>query len=85
MSVPLLFEATYRVRFDEATPQSTLRTGALLGYLQDVAWLHSSALGFTRDWYRERERAWLVRAIEIEMRGQVCDGDEIRVTTRIGG
>ena len=85
MSAPLRFEAAYRVRFDETTPQGTLRTGALLGYLQDVAWRHSNALGFTRQWYSEHERAWLVRAIEIEMRAPVSDGDEIRVTTRIGG
>jgi acyl-CoA thioesterase FadM len=84
-AAPPRYEAVYRVRFDEATPQGTLRNGALLGYVTDIAWLHSSALGFTREWYRERNLAWLVRAIEIEMLQAVRDGDEIRLTTRIGG
>jgi acyl-ACP thioesterase len=82
---PLRIEAAYRVRFDEATPQGTLRSGALLGYLQDIAWLHSSALGFTRDWYRERGLAWLVRAIEVELHAVIGDGDEIRISTQIAG
>jgi acyl-CoA thioesterase FadM len=84
-TAPPRYEAVYRVRFDEATPHGTLRTGALLGYLQDIAWLHSSALGFTREWYGDRNLAWLVRAIEIEVRQAIRDGDEIRLTTRIGG
>jgi acyl-CoA thioesterase FadM len=84
-TLPPRFEAAYRVRFDEVTPQGTLRSGALLGYLQDIAWLHSSGLGFTREWYAERNLAWLVRAIEIEMIHDIRDGDEIRLTTRIGG
>ena len=83
--VPPRLEAVYRVRFDEATPEGAVRPGAMLGFLQDVAWLHSSALGFTRAWYAERSLAWLVRAIELELREPIRDGDEVRLSTQVGG
>ena len=51
---PLVHEARYRVRFDEAGPDGHLRTSGLMRYAQDVAWQHSAALGFGRDWYLER-------------------------------
>ena len=36
----------------------------LLRYAQDLAWLHSAALGFDRAWYGEHGLTWLVRAAE---------------------
>jgi acyl-CoA thioesterase FadM len=77
--------AEYRVRFDEATPRGLLRGSALLGYVQDVAWRHSEALGFPRDWYREKGVAWLVRAIEARILGPMPDGETLTVTTRLTG
>jgi acyl-ACP thioesterase len=63
----LAHEAIYRVRFDEAGPDGLLRTSGLLRYAQDVAWLHSTARGFDRDWYGQRELTWLVRCAELEI------------------
>jgi hypothetical protein len=40
-ALPMRHTATYRVRFDEATPRGMLRGSALLGYVQDVAWRRS--------------------------------------------
>jgi medium-chain acyl-[acyl-carrier-protein] hydrolase len=77
--------ASYRVRFDEATPQGILRGSALLGYVQDVAWQHSEALGFPRPWYREKGVAWLVRAVEAQILAPIADGDVVTVTTRLTG
>ena len=59
---PTRFAASYRVRFDESVPTGTIRTSGLLRYAQDVAWMHSDALGFDRDWYQARSLTWLVRA-----------------------
>lgn len=81
----LRIERTYRVRFDEATPDGLASTSALLGYLGDVAWRHSELLGFPRAWYRERGLAWVVRAIDLALVAPIRDGDEIRVSTRIAG
>ncbi|HYN47947.1 MAG TPA: acyl-ACP thioesterase domain-containing protein [Candidatus Nanopelagicales bacterium] len=75
----------YRVRFDEATPRGLLRGSALLGYVQDVAWRHLEALGFARDWHREKGVAWLVRAVEARVLGPITDGETVAVTTRLTG
>jgi acyl-CoA thioesterase FadM len=77
--------AEYRVRFDEATPAGLLRGSALLGYVQDVAWRHSEALGFPRDWYRAKGVAWLVRAVEARFLGPMADGETLAVTTQLTG
>ncbi len=81
----LRIERTYRVRFDEATPDGFVKTSALLGYLGDIAWRHSEVLGFPRAWYGERGLAWVVRALDLTLVAPVRDGDEILVSTRLGG
>jgi acyl-CoA thioesterase FadM len=75
----------YRVRFDESSPEGTIRTSALLRYAQDVAWLHSERLGFDRAWYRQRGLTWLVRSVELVVDGPIETGAALAVTTRIAG
>lgn len=75
----------YRVRFDECGPDAIARTSALLRYAQDVAWIHSERLGFTREWYLERGLAWVVRAAEIAVLRQVPLGATLAVSTRVTG
>ena len=81
----LTFEATYRVRFDEAGPDGFARTSALLRYAQDVAWQHSTARGFDRDWYGQRSLTWLVRAAELEILVPVPLGATILSRTAVVG
>ena len=71
----------YRLRFDECGPDGNARTSSLLRYAQDIAWLHSDALGFTRDWYAERGLAWVVRAAELEVLAHVPLGTILLVST----
>jgi acyl-CoA thioesterase FadM len=77
--------APYRVRFDEAGPDGLLRTSVLLRMAQDVAWLHSSSRGFTRQWYRDRGLTWLARAAEVTALAEVHVGDELIGTTQVVG
>lgn len=84
-ALPMRHTASYRVRFDETTPQGVLRGSALLGFVQDVAWRHSEALGFARAWYRERGVFWLVRAVEARVLAPIADGDTVSVSTRLTG
>ena len=77
--------APYRVRFDEAAPDGLIRTSVLLRYAQDLAWFHSSARGFGRDWYAERGITWLVRAAEVAVVAPVRVGSELVGTTRVIG
>lgn len=81
----LAFEAPYRVRFDEAGPDGLARTSAILRYAQDVAWQHSTARGFDRDWYGQRALTWLVRAAELEILAPVPLGATIVSRTAVIG
>jgi acyl-ACP thioesterase len=81
----LAFEAPYRVRFDEAGPDGLARTSTILRYAQDVAWLHSTARGFDREWYTQRSLTWLVRAAELEIQAPVPLGTTIVSRTAVIG
>jgi acyl-ACP thioesterase len=80
-----IFEATYRVRFDEAGPDGQVRTSGLLRYTQDLAARHSEALGYDRAWYRERGLTWLVRTAELEIAAPIPYGAQLAGTTRVVG
>jgi acyl-ACP thioesterase len=84
-SMPLTHEARYRVRFDEAGPDGRLRTSGLMRYAQDVAWQHSTALGFGRDWYLERGLTWLVRSAELEVLAPIPMGSDVVAGTQVVG
>jgi acyl-ACP thioesterase len=79
------FQAPYRVRFDEAGPDGQLRTSGLLRYAQDIAWIHSIARGFDRAWYRARELNWVVRAVDLDVVGEIPMGSNLEATTRVIG
>jgi acyl-ACP thioesterase len=79
------FEADYRVRFDEAGPDGSLRTSGYMRYAQDVAWRHSEALSFGREWYAERALTWLVRAAELAILLDVPMGTVLTAKTRVVG
>jgi acyl-ACP thioesterase len=75
----------YRARFDECGPDGAVRSSAFLRYAQDLAWIHSERLGFGREWYAERNLAWVVRAVELAMLAPIPLGTTIRLTTRVSG
>ena len=81
----LVHEARYRVRFDEAGPDGLLRTSGLMRYAQDVAWQHSTALGFGRSWYLERGLTWLVRSAELEVLAAIPMGVDVVARTQVVG
>lgn len=79
------FEGRYRVRFDEAAADGLLRPSGLVRFAQDLAWRHSEAAGFGRDWYEAREKAWLVRRVSLRIHADVTYGEEIVGSTAIVG
>ncbi|HEX5240675.1 MAG TPA: acyl-ACP thioesterase domain-containing protein [Candidatus Limnocylindrales bacterium] len=79
------FVAGYRVRFDEAGADGRIRTSTLLRYAQDVAWRHSEDLGFDREWYVDRGRWWVVRAVELDVIAPIAMGQTLRVSTAVIG
>jgi acyl-CoA thioesterase FadM len=82
---PSFHETSYRVRFDEAGPNGLLRTSGLMRYAQDLAWLHSTALGFGREWYAERGLTWLVRAAELVVLAGAPMGTDVGARTEVVG
>lgn len=85
MAVTRRFEAEYRVRFDESGSDGNLRSSGYLRYGQDLAWRHSEAAGFDRDWYRRHGLLWLVRCVDLEIREPVANGDTLTVSTEVIG
>jgi acyl-CoA thioesterase FadM len=85
MAVTRRFEADYRVRFDESGADGDLRSSGYLRYAQDLAWRHSEAAGFDRAWYAEHGLLWLVRCIDLEIRGPVANGATLTVSTEVIG
>jgi acyl-ACP thioesterase len=79
------WDATYRVRFDEAGPDGRLRTSGFMRYAQDLAWQHSTGLGFGRSWYAERGLTWLVRAAELVVLDPPEMGSNVVARTLIAG
>lgn len=82
---PSQWQTTYRIRFDEAGPDGLLRTSGFMRYAQDLAWQHSSDLGFGRAWYAERGLTWLVRAAELVIVRSPEMGTTISAQTTIVG
>lgn len=75
----------YQVRFDEADARARLRPSGYLRYAGDMAWRHSEAAGFRREWYAERSLQWLVRNVSLRITAPVTYGDELTVTTEVTG
>jgi acyl-ACP thioesterase len=75
----------YRARFDECGPDAFARPSVVLRWAQDAAWIHSERLGFGREWYADRDLAWVVRAAELVMLGPIRMGTTVEVETRVVG
>jgi acyl-ACP thioesterase len=78
-------DTSYRVRFDEAGADGLLRTSGFMRFAQDLAWLHSTALGFGREWYAERGLTWLVRAARLDVLAGVPMGTNVDARTEVVG
>lgn len=79
------WQTSYRVRFDEAGPDSRLRTSGFMRYAQDLGWLHSTDLGFGQEWYAEHGLTWLVRAAELRIEAAPTMGSRLVARTAIVG
>ena len=73
------------MRFDECDAGGAMRPSSLLRAVQDLAWQHSNAAGFDRDWYQEHGLTWLVRFVDLRMGAAIESGTTLRMTTRITG
>lgn len=84
-TLPARHVEPFRVRFDEAGADGTLRTSAYLRWMQDAASVHSSAAGYTREWYREHGIFWVVRHLELRIEHASRPGEVLGVSTEVVG
>ncbi len=84
-AMPYRIVRPYRVRFEESTAAETVRTAVYLAWVADVAWHHSTILGFGREWYSARGLFWLVRALRLDVLRPVRTYDGVFVTTQVTG
>ncbi|MFN8629316.1 MAG: thioesterase [Chloroflexota bacterium] len=75
----------YRARFDECGPDGLVRSSTLLRYAQDLAWIHSERMGFTRAWYADKHLAWVVRAAELAILAPLPLGETLTMRTEVIG
>lgn len=75
----------FRVRFEESTFDETVRTAIYLAWVADLAWQHSTLLGFGRDWYTERGLTWLVRAVRLDVFAAIHTYESVHVSTQVIG
>jgi acyl-CoA thioesterase FadM len=83
--LPYRIVRPYRVRFEEATTTETMRTAIYLAWAADVAWQHSTLLGFGRQWYAARGISWVVRAVRLDVLRPIPTYAEVYVTTEVIG
>jgi acyl-CoA thioesterase FadM len=60
-----------------------MRTAIYLAWAADIAWQHSTLLGFGRDWYSDRGLFWLVRAVRLDVLAPIPTYAEVLVTTQV--
>jgi acyl-CoA thioesterase FadM len=84
-ALPYRIVRPYRVRFEEATASETVRTAVYLAWLADIAWQHSTALGFGRDWYAAKGLFWLVRGIRLDVLRPIPTYASVLVATQVMG
>jgi len=83
MPVPRRLEVPIRVRFEECQPGGDIRASTFLRLAQDAAWVHSEIAGFDRAWYGDRDLAWVVRCLTLEVVGSGGSGEAVTVSTEV--
>jgi acyl-CoA thioester hydrolase len=80
---PRSFTTSWRVRSYELDAQGHVNNSVYVAYAEEVANLHSEALGFGRAWTRDHAGAWVVRHHDITYFRPATYGNELRLTTEV--
>jgi acyl-CoA thioesterase FadM len=62
-----------------------MRTAVFLAWVADIAWQHSTLLGFGRDWYTARGMFWLVRSVALDVLRPIHTYGTVLVSTQVMG
>jgi len=81
--LPPVFRHTFRVPKDAIDENDHVNNVAYVQWMQDVATLHSDAVGLTRAAYEENGTAWVVRTHHVDYLSPAFEGEEIEAVTWI--
>jgi acyl-CoA thioester hydrolase len=79
------FVRRFRVRHYELDAFGHLQGVNLVRYMQEAAIEASADLGFSADWYRERNVGWVVGRLFVRFDSAALYGDEVEVATWLSG
>ncbi len=77
------FVQRFAVRFDECARDGAARASAVLRYVIETAFAHSTAEGFPLAWYDARGLYWLVRRARLDLHHAASYGTLLEVTTQV--
>ncbi len=83
--MPAHFTQRFQVHFDECGRDGTVRAAALVRYVIETAFGHSTREGFPLTWYDSHGLYWLVRHMQLELDHPVPYGAFLDVTTEVVG
>lgn len=76
-----MFTFKTKVRYSELSSDGIVRPEAIVNLLQDCTTFHSESLGASVAFYKTENKAWVLNAWQIEIKGDLKLGDEITVGT----
>lgn len=76
-----MFKFQTKVRYSELNSDGIVRPEAIVNFLQDCTTFHSESLGASVAFYETENKAWVLSAWQIEIKGELKLGDEITVGT----
>ena len=76
-----MFTFKTKVRYSELNSEGFMRPEAIVNLLQDCTTFHSESLGASVAFYETENKAWVLSAWQIEIKGELKLGDEITVGT----
>jgi acyl-ACP thioesterase len=79
------FTQRFHVRFDECAQNGTAKASAILRYVVETAFGHSTAAGYPLSWYFSHGLFWLVRRVRLVLDEPLAYGALLDVTTRVVG
>ncbi len=75
------FTRRFRVRHYELDAAGRVHGADIVQYMQEAAIEASTAAGFSPEWYREHNTAWVVRRLTVRYLAPVTYGDTVEVAT----
>lgn len=77
----MIYQFDSRIRYSEVNSRRELSLGGMINYFQDCSLFHSEAVGLGLEHLKEKGRAWLLSAWQVEIRRRPRFGEKITAQT----